>query len=186
MQHFEQLDYSRYYHVYNHAVGVITSYSIHYTKLYDGLRPSFYFVSVNPDRFILGDQLDPYGGVVLPRSPLLSSGIPDKINLFDLNWGFYWRNYFDNARNSFFSNAVLDLGFAVDHLPQHDQSFLKGSNSADRSVPLPTKYVGMIDYGMPVWVPDPDYPLFMTTYALWEQQGEFKNLQLGTNSYNFV
>ncbi|MDP4289552.1 MAG: PorP/SprF family type IX secretion system membrane protein [Bacteroidota bacterium] len=109
-------------------------------KFQAGIAPVFYQKSINFDNLVFFDQLNPYYGVVIPKSQysLLTSN--QSVNFFDFHIGLFGRYESDPTDQSNVRNNVFDFGLSIQHLPEPNQSF------EHITAKLPSKYSLMMRY----------------------------------------
>jgi len=105
-----------------------------------GIAPVFYQKSINFDNLVFYDQLNPYYGVIIPKSQLSLLTANQTVNFFDFHIGIFGRYESDPSDQSNVRNNTFDFGLSVQHLPEPNQSF-EGFKSK-----LPSKYSLMMRY----------------------------------------
>lgn len=147
-----------------------------------GLAPKVYLFSIDRDKMILGDQLDPYWGQVLAVSPTLSDNLLENKAIFDMSWGIYFRNDFNRSSAGWYRDKVLDIGFAMHHFPPADKSLLSSYNYSGVEKQLSTKMTLLIKYYQPIFFWGSNSIIAMNPFLLYEQQAGSRNLQMGINA----
>lgn len=146
------------------------------TVLQFGIQPMLYLKSLDPNRVRLGDQYDPYYGLVLQVSPELIEFYTDHVTLFDMAAGIYGRTDFNTG---FKGVSSLEYGFSVYHIIESTQSFLSehGSVSSEENL-LYRRYSGYLSYTHPFPI---GYELQTTLspYLMMDMQSVMKNIQFG-------
>ena len=159
------------------AFGVPVSARVELTDqwiLQAGVAPVIYQKTINWDNLIFGDQLNPYYGVILPRSEAALLDAAPSISFFDFDVGLWARWESDPSRQSNVMNDVFDLGISIQHIPEPNQSFFL------QKAKLPSKYVIMARYSHSI----DDYRLLdskIQPVFLFEKQGTMQDFVLGVN-----
>lgn len=141
-----------------------------------GIQPCVYQKSIDPDRILLGDQLDSYYGKILNVSPEMMQFYKNKITLFDFAAGIYGQTgmYLRNG-----SLASFDYGLSLYHIIEPSQSFLSENGSLAARENLINRRMSMyLSYTHPVVI----FTQVNTTvspYFMYEKQGVQKNIQWG-------
>jgi type IX secretion system PorP/SprF family membrane protein len=92
-------------------------------KFQIGIAPVIYQKSINFDKLVFYDQLDPYYGVVVPKSQLSMLKSDQSVTFFDFHIGIFGRYESDPTDQSNVKNNVFDFGFSIQHLPEPNQAF---------------------------------------------------------------
>ncbi len=113
----------------NTQVGLAFAYTIPGKKsnFHFGLEGKWVQKSVDWNRFVFTDQLDPWDGIVQESAlnPVL-----DNVSFGDLNFGFVWRHEGDiKLGKQKFSNVRSHLGISFNHLPYLINQNLQGYDS---------------------------------------------------------
>jgi type IX secretion system PorP/SprF family membrane protein len=139
-----------------------------------GIAPVLYQKTINWDHLIFGDQLNPYYGVVLPKSEATLQNAAPSISFFDFDIGLWARWESDPSRQSNVYNDVFDFGVSIQHIPEPNQSFFMEKSK------LPSKYVVMARYSHSIsdyrMVDSKIQPVFM-----YEKQGTMQDFVAGVN-----
>ena len=159
------------------AVGLPLSGRVELTDkwtLQAGVAPVFYQKTIIWDNLIFGDQLNPYYGVVLPKSEAAYLDAAPRINFFDFDVGLWARWESDPSLQSNVMNDVFDIGISIQHIPEPNQSFFMEKSK------LPSKYVLMARYSHTI----SDYRLMdskIQPVFLYEKQGSMQDFVVGVN-----
>ena len=113
----------------NNQIGMTFSYTIPGKKsnFHFGIEGKWVQKSVDWNKFVFTDQLDPWDGIVQESAldPVL-----DRVSYGDLNFGFVWRNETDiKIGKQKFSNVRSHLGVSFNHLPYLINKNLQGFDS---------------------------------------------------------
>jgi type IX secretion system PorP/SprF family membrane protein len=92
-------------------------------KFQIGIAPVIYQKSINFDKLVFYDQLDPYYGIVVPKSQLSNLKSDQSVTFFDFHIGIFGRYESDPTDQSNVENNVFDFGFSIQHLPEPNQAF---------------------------------------------------------------
>lgn len=153
-------------------------------ELRAGLGVNYSFLSIDPDRLVFADQLDPYKGQIFDVSEFFPAKLLEKNNYFDLTSGIYFRNDFNNSSKVWYNKKVLDLGFTIHHFYRSEHSLLQLADNAGFGEVLPQKMSLFAKYYCPILFWGPNITLAANPYVLLEKQGPMQNLYYGT-SFNF-
>ena len=159
------------------AFGVPISARVELTEqwvLQAGVAPVIYQKTINWDHLIFGDQLNPYYGIVLPKSEAALLNAAPSISFFDFDVGLWARWESDPSQQSNVMNDVFDFGVSIQHIPEPNQSFFMEKSK------LPSKYVVMARYSHTI----DDYRLMSSKLQpvfLYEKQGTMQDFVLGVN-----
>ena len=139
-----------------------------------GIAPVIYQKTINWDRLVFSDQLNPYYGIDHNiQSAALLDAIP-RVNFFDFDVGLWARYESDPSQQANVLNDVLDIGISIQHIPEPNQSFFTQKSK------LPSKYVFMARYshslGEYLLLDSKIQPVFM-----FESQGPMQDFVLGVN-----
>jgi len=147
--------------------------SDHWT-LQAGIAPKIYQKTINWDHLIFGDQLNPYYGIVLPKSEVTLENAAPSISFFDFDVGLWARWESDPSFQANVFNDVFDIGVSIQHIPEPNQSFFMVKSK------LPSKYVLMARYSHAItdyrMVDSKIQPVFM-----FEKQGTMQDFVAGVN-----
>jgi type IX secretion system PorP/SprF family membrane protein len=139
-----------------------------------GIAPVISQKTINWDHLIFGDQLNPYYGVVLPKSIVTLQDAAPSISYFDFNVGLWARWESDPSHQVNVFNDVFDFGISAQHVPEPNQSFFMEKSK------LPAKYVVMARYSHAItdyrMVDSKIQPVF-----LFEKQGTMQDFVAGVN-----
>lgn len=152
----------------NFANGIDEKYR--YINFQTGFLISMIYKSINYDKFVFSDQLDPVNGIIQPSS----FSYPDITNKIFPDFAFGMVGDYQHApygRNNK-TNWNVRLGFALHHLTQPDYSFL-GIESK-----LPIKYVGHINFNLPI---NKDNNFDVAPAFVYEQQSGMQTYFFGSN-----
>ena len=145
----------------------------HWT-LQAGVAPVLYQKTINWDHLIFGDQLNPYYGIVMPRSEVTLQNAAPSIAFFDFDVGLWARWESDPSFQANVFNDVFDIGISVQHIPEPNQSFFMEKSK------LPSKYILMARYSHSIsdyrMVDSKIQPVFM-----FEKQGTMQDFVAGVN-----
>lgn len=147
-----------------------------------GLAPKVFLLSVDPNKMVLGDQLDAYWGQVLQVSPSLNDNVMESSTLFDMSWGVYYRQDFNRSSTGWFREKVLDVGFAMHHFPPAERSLLKANNYGGFEEDLSTKMTCLVKYYQPVFFWGSNVIVSMNPFLLYEKQASMQNVHFGVNA----
>lgn len=139
-----------------------------------GVAPVIYQKTINWDRLIFGDQLNPYYGVILPKSEAAIIDAVPSISFFDFDVGLWARWESDPSQQSNVLNDVFDIGVSIQHIPEPNQSFFMEKSK------LPSKYVLMARYSHTI----NNYRLMdskIQPVLLFEKQGTMQDFVAGVN-----
>ena len=159
------------------ALGIPLSGRVELTDqwtLQAGVAPVFYQKTIVWDNLIFGDQLNPYYGVILPKSEAALLDAAPRINFFDFDVGLWARWESDPSQQSNVLNDVFDIGISIQHIPEPNQSFFMEKSK------LPSKYVLMARYSHTI----SDYRLMNSKIQpvfLYEKQGTMQDFVAGVN-----
>lgn len=145
----------------------------HWT-LQAGVAPVIYQKTINWDHLIFGDQLNPYYGIVLPKSEVTLQNAAPSISFFDFDIGLWARWESDPSRQANSFDDVFDFGLSIQHIPEPNQSFFM-----EKSI-LPSKYIVMARYSHCItdyrMIDSKIQPVFM-----FEKQGTMQDFVAGVN-----
>ncbi|NTW31237.1 MAG: PorP/SprF family type IX secretion system membrane protein [Bacteroidetes bacterium] len=136
-----------------------------------GISTSVIYKSINWEKFVFGDQLDPVDGIADPSNasvPFHSSMIfPD----FGTGFVYEYRNapFKPTQRKTY----MIKFGIAANHIFQPDYSFLNASSK------LPIKWVGHINGEIPL-INNTD--LIIAPAFIFEKQKSMKTMFFGSNA----
>jgi type IX secretion system PorP/SprF family membrane protein len=143
-------------------------------KFQIGIAPVIYQKSINFDKLVFFDQIDPYYGVIVPKSQLSLLTSNQTVTFFDFHIGIFGRYESDPTDQSNVKNNVYDFGFSIQHLPEPNQAF------ENVTAKLASKYSLMMRYSH-----------VMATYGyqqasvqpllLLEKQGSMEDIITGIN-----
>ena len=139
-----------------------------------GVAPVIYQKTINWDNLIFGDQLNPYYGIILPKSEAALLEAAPSISFFDFDVGLWARWESDPSQQSNVLNDVFDIGISIQHIPEPNQSFFMEKSK------LPSKYVVMARYSHTI----NDYMLMNSKIQpvfLYEKQGTMQDFVAGVN-----
>lgn len=105
-----------------------------------GIAPVFYQKYIDWSRVLLGNQLDPFYGVVPPQSQALPPSTLQGVTFFDFHFGLMLRYESDPSFQSNVGKNAFDIGISVQHLPEPNQSFFAETSR------LPARYIMMMRY----------------------------------------
>jgi type IX secretion system PorP/SprF family membrane protein len=105
-----------------------------------GIAPVFYQKYIDWSRVLLGNQLDPFYGVVPPQSNPLPANTLQGVTFFDFHFGIMLRYESDPTFQSNVGKNAFDIGLSVQHLPEPNQSFFAETSK------LPARYIVMMRY----------------------------------------
>lgn len=139
-----------------------------------GVAPVYYQKTIIWDNLIFGDQLNPYYGVILPKSEAAYLDAAPSISFFDFDVGLWTRWESDASQQSNVLNDVFDFGISIQHIPEPNQSFFMEKSK------LPSKYVVMARFSHSI----DDYRLMSSKIQpvfLFEKQGTMQDFVVGVN-----
>ena len=143
-------------------------------KLQLGIAPVIYQKSIDFDKLVFFDQLNPYYGIVTPKSDLSLLTSSQRVTFFDFHIGIFGRYETDPSDQSNVRNDVFDFGFSIQHLPEPNQSF------EHLTAKLPSKYTVMMRYSH-VIATYGYQDASIQPLLLLEKQGSMKNIITGIN-----
>lgn len=88
------------------------------------IMPQYQTKQIHWDRLVFSDQLDPQLGKVLQQSPGFQYGSSNILSFFDLGYGFLYSYQSHPQKENRLKNTILNVGFAVNHMPEPNASFL--------------------------------------------------------------
>jgi type IX secretion system PorP/SprF family membrane protein len=139
-----------------------------------GIAPVFYQKYIDWSRVLLGNQLDPFYGVVPPQSNALPINTMQSVTFFDFHFGLLLRYESDPTYQSNVGKDAFDIGLSVQHLPEPNQSFFTTPSK------LPARYIVMMRYSKSIGnriIQDGHIqPVFM-----FEQQASMQDMVAGVN-----
>ncbi|MFH0866224.1 MAG: PorP/SprF family type IX secretion system membrane protein [Bacteroidota bacterium] len=141
-----------------------------YINFQTGFLVSMVYKSINWDKFVFSDQLDPVDGIVHPSS----FSYPEESNTVFPDFAFGMVGDYQNAPfgKSQKNNWNVRAGFAFHHITQPDYSFL-GLESK-----LPVKFVGHINFNFPL---NKDENFVVAPAFVYEQQSDMQTYFFGSN-----
>lgn len=146
------------------------------TTLQLGIQPVIYQKSLDPNRLVLGDQLDSYYGKILGVSPELLDIYKDKITLVDFAAGLYGKTNF-YVKNG--AMASVEYGFSLYHIIEPSQSFVSEQGSLSSKENLINRRMSMyLSYFHPLVVGN-EINTVLSPYLMYEKQGGMSNVQAG-------
>ena len=143
-------------------------------KFQIGITPVIYQKSIDFDKLVFSDQLNPYYGIVSPRSQLSLLTSSQRVTFFDFHIGMFGRYETDPTDQSNARNDVFDFGLSIQHLPEPNQAFEQFTSK------LPSKYTVMMRYSHVLATYGYQY-LSIQPLMLFEKQGSMKNIITGIN-----
>lgn len=146
------------------------------TVLQLGIQPVVYQKSLDPNRLVLGDQLDSYYGKILAVSPELMDLYKDKITLIDFGAGLYGKtNFYVNNG----AMASLEYGVALYHIIEPSQSFVSEQGSLSSKENMINRRMSVyLSYSHPFVVAN-EINTVLSPYLMVEKQGGMSNMQIG-------
>lgn len=143
-------------------------------KLQVGIAPVIYQKSIDFDKLVFFDQLNPYYGIVSSRSQLSLLTSSQQVTFFDFHIGMFGRYETDPTDQSNVRNDVFDFGFSIQHLPEPNQSFEHLTSK------LQSKYTVMMRYSHVIATYGYQNASIQPLMLL-EKQGSMKNIITGIN-----
>ena len=139
-----------------------------------GIAPVLYQKFINWDKVILGNQLDPSYGVIIPPVSNIPAGYLNTATFFDFHMGLMLRWESDPTFQSNVKKDVFDVGISVQHLPEPNQNF---STTPSK---LPARYILMMRYSKSIGnrlIEDGH----IQPVLLYEKQGPMQDFVAGLN-----
>jgi type IX secretion system PorP/SprF family membrane protein len=139
-----------------------------------GIAPVFYQKYIDWSRVLLGNQLDPFYGVVPPQSAALPPTTLQNVTFFDFHFGLMLRYESDPSFQSNVKKDAFDIGISVQHLPEPNQSFFRETSK------LPARYIVMARYSKSIGnrlIEDGH----IQPVLLYERQGPMQDFVAGVN-----
>ena len=139
-----------------------------------GIAPVFYQKYIDWSRVLLGNQLDPFYGVVPPQSNPLLPGTLQNVIFFDFHFGVMLRYESDPTFQSNVGKSAFDIGLSVQHLPEPNQSFFSEKSK------LPARYIAMMRYSKSIGnrILDDGH---IQPVLMYEKQGPMQDFVAGVN-----
>lgn len=147
-----------------------------------GLEPDFYCRYIDKSKMVMGDQLDPYYGIVSDESSHMEEIQNDKLYSFDFSVGLYGSSYL--GKDAYYHDIILKYGVSGFHLiGANSQSFFSEDGETFFAKELYNRrYCAYLEGLFPIVFSEknPNQSMYNGTYVLYERQHNMNNFQIGT------
>ncbi|MDP4292049.1 MAG: PorP/SprF family type IX secretion system membrane protein [Bacteroidota bacterium] len=145
-----------------------------YYTLQLGIAPVLYQKYIDWSRVLLGNQLDPFYGVVPAQSAALPPTTLPSVTFFDFHFGLMLHYESDPTFQSNVKKDAFDIGISVQHLPEPNQSFFEQTSK------LPARYIVLARYSKSIGNGLLD-DAHLQPVLLYEKQGPMQDFVAGVN-----